>query len=153
MGEVAWSAPTVAPVVGEWARMRNGRIIGPIHASESVNLPWGAASDHGSYAWQENGAWKFDRRAHKFDLIAVVSEPDCEPVKTEAEDPEVDCSPDVTTRVEKISVRCGQDAIDVSWDDNGDVRLSDWHGDWVAAPAAAARAVAHAILKLLGDEA
>jgi hypothetical protein len=73
MAEIDMTAPTVAPVVGEYAKDRRGVACGPIKWSP-LNGRF-SFTDGVNKSWDESGRY-CGRGHHKFDLIAIISAPD-----------------------------------------------------------------------------
>jgi len=70
------TAPTVAPVAGKRARLRNGEIIGPIaYISEGQTYRWEARNkDNWLLTWTDSGGYDIAVDLHTHDIIAILDD-------------------------------------------------------------------------------
>ena len=70
------TAPTVAPVVGKRARLRNGEIVGPMaYTSEGQTYCWEARNkDNWLLTWTDSGDYDITVDTHALDIIAILDD-------------------------------------------------------------------------------
>lgn len=79
------TAPTVAPVIGKRARLRNGIETQPMCMSEIAGGTYhlrAYVSGIGNLSWTDTGQFDIGRGPHKFDIIAILDDeaaPDPQP--------------------------------------------------------------------------
>lgn len=144
MAEIDMTAPTVAPVVGEYAKDRRGVACGPIKWSP-LNGRF-SFTDGVNKSWDESGRY-CGRGHHKFDLIAITPAPD-------SVEPDATQETGVVERATVVTFTEGGDEYQLTDDGPDGFDITTDHGGVLYTASMsrhAAVAIARAILRMAGD--
>jgi hypothetical protein len=153
MAEIDMTAPTVAPVEGEYGVDREGTTWGPFVARFSIGCyyPFGIDPHEPGMAWTADGKFLRNGGPDHRDIIAIISEPDSvEPDATQ----ETGVVVEVIHETVRVTHHDGAAFVEIAkGPEDGEAGTFTVHDSesFVQMPPAAAIAIARAILRMAGE--